>query len=154
VAEEIHLTRVVESALALMEHMIRKATTRFTFRKGENIPPVRGNFQRLEQVTINLLQNACQALPDKDRKIEVEVFYDEAERQVVLSVRDEGIGMDEETLRRIREPFFTTRRDTGGTGLGVPISERIVIEHGGMLLFKSEPGKGTVARVELPVGER
>jgi polar amino acid transport system substrate-binding protein len=72
---------------------------------------------------------------------------------VVIEVRDEGVGIPAEHLRHLLDPFFTTKRETGGTGLGLTISDGIVREHGGKLVFISEPGKGTTVSVQLPAVE-
>ena len=70
--------------------------------------------------------------------------------RVRIVVADEGEGIPAEVLERIRDPFFTTKHDTGGTGLGLSVSDKIVTSYGGELRFESEPGKGTVATVDLP----
>jgi polar amino acid transport system substrate-binding protein len=105
----------------------------------------------LEQVVVNLLLNACQALPDRERGIVVATFLDPGCRQVVLEVRDEGVGIAAEHLPQLTDPFFTTRREQGGTGLGLWISAAIVEEHGGALSFRSRPGEGTVVTLTLPL---
>ncbi len=99
---------------------------------------------------INLLMNACQALPDRDREIVVATRFDADQRLCIVEVHDQGVGIPPENLRRIREPFFTTRREQGGTGLGLSVSNRIVKEHGGRLDFLSRPGEGTTALLCLP----
>jgi signal transduction histidine kinase len=68
-----------------------------------------------------------------------------------IRVADEGRGMDKDDLNKIFEPFYTTKRDMGGTGLGLSVSIGIVSEHGGELLFASTPGEGTVCRIRLPL---
>ena len=70
---------------------------------------------------------------------------------VVVEVEDEGTGIPSEVLSRITDPFYTTKSDSGGLGLGLSISSRIVKEHGGTLIFTSEPGKGTKAEIVLPL---
>jgi signal transduction histidine kinase len=70
---------------------------------------------------------------------------------VVVTVSDEGIGIDGADLKRITDPFYTTRRESGGTGLGLSIASRITRNHNGFLDFQSEPGKGTIARLTLPI---
>lgn len=140
-------------AVRLVEPTIRKSTSRFTARYEEDLPLVWGNSQRIEQVVINLVLNACQALPDKDRAIEITTRHDEHNGTVRLCVRDEGNGIAPEHLPHLTDPFFTTKRDTGGTGLGLSVSAGICKEHGGSLTFESAPGKGTTACLILPVAK-
>jgi polar amino acid transport system substrate-binding protein len=102
-------------------------------------------------VIINLIQNACQALPDIRRGISLSTSYDEKMSGIVVKVQDEGVGIPPEVLPHITDPFFTTRSNSGGIGLGLSISSRIVKEHGGTMAFSSEPGKGTTAEITLPV---
>jgi len=112
---------------------------------------LKGNFHRLEQVIINLIQNACQALPDIRRGISLSISYNEKTSSISVKVQDEGVGIPLEVLPHITDPFFTTKSDSGGIGLGLSISSRIVKEHGGTLVFNSELGKGTIAEITLPV---
>ncbi len=140
---------VVTAVVELAGHFVRGATRRFSVSLGQGLPPVRGDRVQLEQVVLNLLQNACQALPDREHGISVSTRY---EGEVLIEVADRGVGIAPADLARITEPFFTTRRDRGGTGLGLVVAQRIVAEHGGRLLFRSEPGRGTVATVALPAG--
>jgi two-component system NtrC family sensor kinase len=145
---EVDLNAVVESSVTLMRNLIDKSTSRFTLSLAPELPRARGNFQQLEQVLLNLITNACQALPDRERGIWVETRK-EAEG-LGVEVRDEGVGIPEENLKRILDPFFTTKQDSGGTGLGLSISYNIVKNHGGELAISSRPGQGTTAAVRLP----
>jgi len=142
---------VIRSAISLLSNILMKATTHFSVEYGDSLPPLKGNFQRFEQVIINLIQNACQALPNTQRGIFLSTSYDEKRQVIVVSVRDEGMGIPADVLPRIEEPFFTTKHDFGGLGLGLSISSRIVKEHGGTLNFTSEQGKGTTTEVILSV---
>ena len=148
-AEEIALNLVVKAALTLFSNYIKKATYKLHVELAEDLPPVRAHFQRLEQVTVNLLQNACQALTDPEQSISVSTSFDAESDLVRLVVADEGRGMAADVLERIKDPFFTTKHDIGGVGLGVSISESIVVEYGGRLEYASKPGRGTVATVSL-----
>ena len=150
-SKDIDMGKIVESSVLLINKFIKKSTSHFHVFADSSTPCVQGNAQRLEQVVINLLQNSCNALTDTEKKLEVFINYDNESKEVVVEVRDEGIGMDEHTLNHIVDPFFTTRRTTGGTGLGLSVSARIVQEHGGSLNFESVPGKGTSAFLRLPV---
>jgi PAS domain S-box-containing protein len=149
--QSVDINAVLKSALSLVSNLIAKSTNHFSIDYGEKIPSLAGNFQRLEQVVINLIQNACQALPDPHRRISVSTSYREATGNVLITIRDEGIGIPPESVPHVTDPFFTTKQGFGGVGLGLSISSRIVEEHGGKMTFTSEPGKGTTVEVFLPV---
>lgn len=148
--ERLELNEIVRTAIRLVEPSIRKATSHFAVDYAEDLPPIVGNAQRIEQVIVNLIINACQALPDRERSISLGTAFDPPTWSVVLRVRDEGVGIAPEHLPRLTDPFFTTKRDSGGTGLGLSVSAGIVKEHGGTLLFESQPGKGTIVTLTLP----
>jgi PAS domain S-box-containing protein len=149
--QPVDMNAVLKSAVTLLSNMIMKSTNYFSVGYGNHLPLLRGNFQRLEQVIINLIQNACQALRDAQKGIFVSTSYDVKRRGIIVRVEDEGVGIPPEILPHITDPFFTTRHESGGTGLGLSISSRIVKEHGGTLTFTSEVRKGTKAEVFLPV---
>lgn len=142
------LNQVVHAALTLLASPLKQATHHLEIDLASSLPPVRGNFQRAEQVAVNLLQNACQALRTPTSKIQVRTTVDEG--QVILVVSDQGVGIPNRDLKRIQDPFFTTKRDSGGTGLGLSISAGIMEEHGGRLDFSSTPGCGTTVRALFP----
>lgn len=146
--DEVDVNKVVQSAVNLTRSRLDKATHHFTMSLDPDLPAVRGSFQRVEQVVVNLLLNACDALPTSESAIHIATRR--VQDRVEIEVIDEGSGMDERTLERIRDPFFTTKRNSGGTGLGVSISDGIVHEHGGTMHFASEPGRGTSVTVALP----
>ena len=120
--EDITVNEVMESAIRLLKNLIMQSTDRFMVNYGHNIPLTKGSSQKLEQVFLNLLKNACYALKARERGIKVSTLYDSAKGWISIEVADEGTGMDEETLKKIFDPFFTTRRGQGGTGLGLSIS--------------------------------
>jgi PAS domain S-box-containing protein len=149
VHELVDLNQVIRGALSLLSNLLKKATDHYLVDCSPDLPPARGSFQRLEQVIINLVQNACQSLVSRDRAIRISTCHDKASRQVCLSVEDEGSGIAPEILPRITDPFFTTKRESGGTGLGLSICSRIVEQHGGSLRFFSSD-EGTRVEVWLP----
>jgi len=148
--ENVNLNQVVISAASLLQHELVRFTKNFDMNLAENLPVIKGSGQQLGQVVINLLMNACQALPNKNHGVWVQTSYNPETTFVTLSVRDEGRGMSPEDSQKIMEPFFTTKLDAGGTGLGLAISRSIVTEHAGALEFDSTPGKGTIFTVRLP----
>ena len=149
--ERVDLNKVAESAVRLVEPTLRKATDRFASQLADKLPAVRGNFQRIEQVVVNLLLNASQALGESRGEIVLTTSFHPLAGEVVLAVRDAGIGIDPEHLPHLMDPFFTTKRKEGGTGLGLSVSAGIVKEHGGRLAFDSTPGVGTTVRLNFPV---
>ena len=152
-SQSVDVNAVLKSAVTLLSYMIMKSTNHFSIEYGNPLPLLKGNFQRLEQVIINLIQNACQAIRDTRKSIFVSTSYDEKRRGIVVRVEDEGVGIPPEILPHITDPFFTTKHESGGIGLGLSISSRIVKEHGGILTFTSEVGKGTKAKIFLPLHE-
>jgi signal transduction histidine kinase len=150
-SDDINVNEVVLKAVGLVSNLIKKSTNDFAVDYMPNPPDFKGNAQRIEQVVINLVMNACQALSDSNRAVRVRTGLDPDEACVFVEVQDEGIGIPPEVLQRIKDPFFTTKRDVGGTGLGLAISDRIVRDHEGKMTFISEPGGGTTVRVYFPV---
>lgn len=148
--EGMSLNEVLQTSVRLVENLLRKSTSRLAVECAEDLPLVRGNTHRMEQVVVNLIMNACQALPDREKAIYLRTYADPERPMVCLEVKDEGVGIPEEHLVHITDPFFTTKREYEGTGLGLAVSASIVKEHGGMLTFESVVGQGTVARVLLP----
>jgi polar amino acid transport system substrate-binding protein len=146
----VDLNAVVAAALRLVDNSIRKATRHFAVEYAAEPPRFRGNHQRIEQVVVNLVLNACQALPDSERGIYLRTWHDAGQQAVLLEVRDEGEGIAQEQLPHLTDPFFTTKRETGGTGLGLSVSAGIVKEHGGSLAFCSAVGAGMTVVLTLP----
>jgi two-component system NtrC family sensor kinase len=119
-----------------------------------DIPLVRGIPQQLEQVAINLLTNAKDAIVQKEMpgRITLRTWRDSTNRHVSFSVADTGVGIAPEHRADIFSPYFTTKPADRGTGLGLSTSLRIVQEHQGHIVFDSQPGQGTVFTVVLPAG--
>lgn len=147
----ITLKSVIDHSMVFIENMIRKNTKNFTIQIPGNLPKIRGNAQQLEQVLVNLITNACQALTNKKQKIVLSANHDKKKNRVVITVSDQGKGISTDNLKHIFDPFFTTKRDYGGSGLGLSISYNIIKSHGGDLKIKSEDGVGTEARIILPI---
>lgn len=106
----------------------------------------------MKQVFINIINNALQAMPrGGDLRIRV---HPVGGHEATIEFADTGVGISPENLQKIFEPFFSTKEDRDGTGLGLPISYRIVQHHGGRIDVESEPGKGTVFRIVLPLFQK
>ncbi|MDP3775472.1 MAG: ATP-binding protein, partial [Gemmatimonadales bacterium] len=111
-----------------------------------------GNESRLEQLVLNLLLNGLQATPSGGR-IRVAVSTHRA-GAVVLEVTDTGCGIAQDSLERIFEPFYSTQRNSGGTGLGLAVVQNIAAGHRARILVESEPGRGSTFRVIFPGADR
>lgn len=146
----VDFNSIVKTALRLLDNNIKKSTHFFSVNY-VHLPLMQANAQRLEQVIINLILNACQALTNPDQKITVTTRYDESRSLIIFEVTDEGYGIAQEDLTKLTDPFYTTKRDRGGTGLGLSVSLKIVKEHQGKLHFSSSIGQGTTVTLYLPI---
>jgi PAS domain S-box-containing protein len=144
------LNEAVQRALRLLTSLIQRRTRRFHVDLAADVPPVGGDSQQVEQIVVNLVVNALEALPDPERAVTVSTRFEPTERCVSLAVEDEGVGIPPEHLARLCDPFFTTKHESGGTGLGLAITATLVRAHGGRLRIASDPGRGTRAVVVLP----
>jgi PAS domain S-box-containing protein len=147
---QVDINDVVQSGVRLTMNSIHRATKRFTATYGENLPKVLGNRQRLIQVVINLIQNSCEALGESGLAITVITRYNRESDGVEIVIRDEGSGIAQDVLNKVIDPFFTTKRNMGGTGLGLSVSAGIVKEHNGVIHFDSVLNQGTEVVVSLP----
>ena len=151
---EIDVNQVVNKALDLTHPTLKKITPHVSADLGTALPAVAGDFQKLVQVVINLLMNAGQALENNNQSITVSTSANRHRNIVTIEVADTGPGVPPDMLDKIIDPFFTTRRDDGGTGLGLFISEKLVSDMQGVLELASEPGKGFTARIVLPCAKK
>lgn len=143
------LNKTIQNAVLILSHCINKYTSDFRIELAEDLPMIKGKAQQIEQVVINLILNALQALSDKTKAVRVSTSYDSQTDNAVLAVNDQGRGMTKQIMERITEPFFSTRLDEGGTGLGLSISATIIKEHDGTLEFESSPNLGTTVVIRL-----
>jgi signal transduction histidine kinase len=146
----LDLNTTIADVLALLEHQFRMHKVQV--RKHLDGPPVmvRGVEYKLQQVFLNLFLNARDAMPRGGwLSVTAAVSGDEA----LVEVADTGVGIPSEHLARIYDPFFTTKADGRGTGLGLSVTYGIVQEHGGALTCESDAQQGTRFRLVLPLAE-
>ncbi len=147
---QVQLNDVVRASVNLMSNTLAKKTDRLSIRYGEDVPMIKGNAQKLEQVMVNLLLNACQALPSKQAAIEIHTHQAE-QSEVIVVIADEGCGITAENISRIQDPFFTTRRDEGAIGLGLSLCSRVLAQHHAHMVFESRENQGTRVSLHFPV---
>ena len=151
--EQTRINEALESVLPLIRRRAEAQHVSITANFDPSVPPILGDVNQLKQVFINILNNAIDAMPTGG-VVEVstrEVRGNGTGPQVEIAFQDSGVGIPEDRLERIFDPFFTTKEDGKGTGLGLPISKRIVERHGGSISVKSVVGAGTRFTVALPV---
>jgi len=151
--EQTRINEALESVLPLIRRRAEAQHVSITANFDPSVPPILGDVNQLKQVFINILNNAIDAMPTGG-VVEVstrEVRGNGTGPQVEIAFQDGGVGIPEDKLERIFDPFFTTKEDGKGTGLGLPISKRIVERHGGSISVKSVVGAGTRFTVALPV---
>jgi signal transduction histidine kinase len=154
ITEEIDINIMVEKSLDLTHTILKKATNNLSVNLDTSLPKISGNSQKLQQVIINLLVNACQALENKEQSIKITTSQSSKSGFVTIKVTDTGPGISPENLKKMKEPFFTTNRDDGGTGLGLSISEKIINDHKGIMEFTSVLGEGLTAVILLPLPDQ
>jgi signal transduction histidine kinase len=146
--DKVDMNTLIEASTRLVHQEVHKRAD-VELQLADGLPTFTGNSQKIEQVLINLIVNASQAMPD-DRKGLIIVKTSVADGHVVVDVKDNGQGMAEKTMKQIFDPFFTTKRARGGTGLGLAISYKIVQEHGGRISVTSKPGEGSTFTIRIP----
>jgi PAS domain S-box-containing protein len=147
----VDLNLVLRDTIELRSYGLGVQQIELVTRFDEHLPGVDGDPSQLQQVFVNLLANAEQAVIAGAQSRRVEVATEHVSGKVRVTVRDSGVGIPPEHIDRIFNPFFTTKPRGLGTGLGLSISDGIVREHGGRLYVQSSPGAGTTFLVELPV---
>lgn len=140
---------VVEEAAAIVDHQLGVHQVRLRKELSPALPAILGNGNHIEQVLINLMINAQQAM-DGPGNIELRTALTDA-GAVEISVKDDGPGIPKPIQAKIFEPFFTTKASGKGTGLGLSVSYGIIKEHKGEIRVESEPGEGTMFVITLPV---
>ena len=145
---EIRVADLLSRSFSFCEHFLSRAGTRVTLEIPEDLKPVFGVEDQLQQVLINLITNACHALPTSGGAITAKAEEIEDGR-ICISIADNGHGIPAELKEQIFEPFFTTKPVGVGTGLGLSIVRNIIMNHHGEIRVESEPGKGSTFLIYL-----
>ena len=145
------LNEMITIVLQLTHHLAQTSNIKVRMELWEDIPMIRADRNQIQQVILNLVHNAIQAMPDGGELI-VQSLMEEREKQMWLGIRvqDLGVGIDEANLDMIFEPFFTTKPSGEGTGLGLSVSYSIISEHGGYIDVQSKVDQGSTFTIWLP----
>ncbi len=148
--EKININALIEDVLTFIQRRLRQNALTIIKDYDTNAPAMILDGEKIRQVLINLLMNAQHATDNKGTII-IKTTYDVSCRQMRISIKDDGYGIERENLSRIFDPFFTTKSTGEGTGLGLAVSYGIIKSHGGHIDVSSEPGLGTEFILTLPV---
>lgn len=151
--EQIRLNQVIERSLALMQEQLRLREISVTLEQCSDDPIVLGNAIQLEQVFINVLTNARDAVAEQPDK-QITISCSASEEMIQVMFLDTGPGIPAGLEQRIFDPFFTTKEVGAGTGLGLSITYGIIKEHGGTIMVTNGSDGGALFTIQLPCGER
>ena len=147
--ETVHLHGILSETLSLLKgHAVMNGLS-VEQELDPDLPPIHGDRSKMEQVFMNLIINAAEALNGRGRLV-VSTQWNPGLREVCIRFSDDGPGIDDETRQRIFEPFYTTKERGRGTGLGLSISHGIIKRHKGRMEVESPPGQGTTFAIHLP----
>lgn len=144
--EECDVHDIIDNCLNIIGNRLKNGIS-VSRQFAKDLPVVKGNVGQLHQVFLNILVNASQAIPDKGK---IEITTGNEKDAIFIEVKDSGCGIEPGDLKKVTDPFFTTKEPGEGTGLGLAITYNIIEEHKGRLEFESEVDKGTTVRIELP----
>ena len=144
----VDLHRVLDDTIQLLEAQLRNTQILVVRNYASGLPSVTGSAPKLQQVFMNVILNARDAMP-RGGELEIGTINDGG--SVVISFRDTGVGITAENLSKIYDPFFTTKQIGQGTGLGLAVSYGIIQDHGGRISVESKVGEGTCFRLALPL---
>jgi signal transduction histidine kinase len=147
---KVNVNQLVEEVLNFFRSRCAQEGIELICLLSPDLPGVDADLSQLNQVVINLIVNALQAMP-QGGDLKIQTSYEG--NQVLLIVEDTGIGMSDEVLEKIFTPFFTTKEVGQGTGLGLPVVHGIITSHGGSVRVKSKVGQGTRFEIRLPAAK-
>ena len=148
---EVDLEKALNSALSLLSYQLTQENIKVNT-KLVNAPfVIQGSQNELEQVFTNLLLNAKDAIRHLKKSGQIDISITKHDNQIIIKIKDDGIGIPEERISKIFDPFFTTKDVGKGTGLGLSICHSIIEQHKGTIAVESKEGQGSTFVITLPV---
>ena len=141
----------MQSALELRAYELKTNNVEVVVGLIPGLPGIMVDFQQIQQVFLNIILNAEQAMNEANGRGKLAIKTQGTKGCIRISFTDDGPGIPAEHLDKLFDPFFSTRGEKGGTGLGLGVCHGIVAEHGGRIYAKSKPGQGATFFVELPL---
>lgn len=144
----VDLLHVLDQTLGFLSHQIQRSSVRVTVKECRKRPIIEGYSNKIQQVFVNLIVNALDAMP-KGGDLEIDVEF--KRKQILMFFKDTGLGMDKDVLGKLFDPFFTTKEVGKGTGLGLSVVYTIMQDHGATIEAESKPGQGSTFILTFPV---
>jgi len=146
----MQVNNAVNNAMRLAKTTLRKSSVRVSLNLEDNLPYIEGNLQSIEQIILNIIINAVQAIDHKRGKIDIETGYQVKDGRAYIKIKDNGKGISPAMADKIFLPFVTDKQNEGGTGLGLSVTYTLVKAHQGEITFETRAGQGTSFTVYLP----
>ncbi len=146
--EDVDVNSTIDQTITILENHARINNIDIQVDLAETVPIIAGDQAQLQQVFLNLLTNAIDAIGSNGT---IEVASWRSDDHIVVTIKDDGPGLSEDMMRKIFDPFFTTKDPGKGTGLGLWVSHNIIAKMGGGIHVKNNPDKGAVFTVEIPI---
>ena len=151
---EMSINDAVNNSLRLAQSTLTKSKVAIRLDLSDEIPRFKGHLQSIEQVILNLIINAIEAIDHDHGAVIIRTGFNKKDDIIYLSVQDNGKGMEQADLKKIFDPFYTRKQTKGGTGLGLSVSYSLVKAHNGEFICTSKEGEGTIFTVNLPVSHK
>ncbi len=148
--EKTNVNQPIKNIFNIISEQLKIYNVEVALNLDENIPPIMANPNRLEQILLNIINNARDAMKEKKEK-RITIITKHDEEFVYIDISDTGVGMDEKLMHKIFEPFFTTKEIGKGTGLGLSISYNLIKDYNGDIKVKSKPNIGTTFSIRFPL---
>lgn len=144
----IDISLLLDDLCSSVDSLLLDRNIEFTFNIKDEDIYINGDYDRLKQVFLNIIKNSMEAILDNKIGL-INLTMEKINNKVVIKIKDNGVGMDSETLKNIGEPFFTTKKN--GTGLGIKLCNEIIELHKGKIKYSSKKNEGTIVEIELPI---
>jgi len=159
VQKPFNINTSIKNCISMISEQMNHHDINLSFKKSNDIPEINGNTYRFEQVILNLLFNAKDAIQEKNKNLgkafkkKIDITSSFTDNQISIEIKDNGTGISQKDIDKVLLPFFTTKAPGQGTGLGLSISYGIIKELGGEIDLQSKPNQGTSVLIKIPVQE-
>jgi signal transduction histidine kinase/ActR/RegA family two-component response regulator len=146
----LQMNTAIKNALRLAQTTLRKSGVQIELELGDDLPLMQGNLQSIEQIILNIIINAIQAIDHENGIIRIRSGFQKRNGRILVAISDNGCGISAAVADKLFLPFVTDKQKEGGTGLGLSVTYGLVQAHGGDIFFETRKGKGTTFTISMP----